>query len=211
MSAYEKYVQSLIKSAHSIYRYGSVVYGTATPGISDEDFVVVLDDCNIKDETQCQVDNCQYTFYPEEMWQQMIKDNNVCAMECLMLPDEFVVKDSGYTFNNLWSVVKPEKIREQFSATASNSWVKCKKKLTVEKDFAPRIAKKSLWHSLRLLMFGIQILKYGKIIDFQCANDLYDEIVNNPCNDWQYYKDKYQPMYNALKSEFRAYDRIDKT
>ena len=92
MSAYEKYVQSLIKSAHSIYRYGSVVYGTATPGISDEDFVVVLDDCNIKDETQCQVDNCQYTFYPEEMWQQMIKDNNVCAMECLMLPDEFVVK-----------------------------------------------------------------------------------------------------------------------
>ena len=202
---FEKDIQNLIDPALEIYRYGSVVYGTAVPGVSDEDFVVVLKDSCIADEMQCEVDNKQYTFYPESRWRKMIEDNDVCAMECLMLPDEFIIKGRKYDLQN---IIDPEKIRRQFSATASNSWVKCKKKLTVEKDFAPRVGKKSLWHSLRLLMFGIQILKYGKIYDYGCANGLYDKIVNNPSNDWQYYKDNYQSLYNTLKSEFRSFDRI---
>jgi hypothetical protein len=85
--------------------------------------------------------------------------------------------------------------------------VKCKKKLTVTEDFAPRIGKKSLWHALRILDFGTQILQHGKIINFQSMNHLYDEIVNNPCDDWEFYKHKYQPIYNALRSAFRQAER----
>jgi hypothetical protein len=80
-----------------------------------------------------------------------------------------------------------------------------KKKLTVEKDYSPYIAKKSLFHSLRILIEGIQIAKYQKIIDYSQANYLWEEIVNNKVNDWSYYKEKYQPLYNKLNSEFRIY------
>ncbi len=85
--------------------------------------------------------------------------------------------------------------------------MKCKKKLTVEKDYNPYIGKKSLWHSFRILMFGIQMLETGKIYDYSCANFLYDEIVNNPENDWNYYKEKYQKLYNSYKSKFRSFDQ----
>jgi hypothetical protein len=95
-----------------------------------------------------------------------------------------------------------DKIREEFSRIASNSWVKCKKKLIIEKDYNPYIAKKSLFHSLRILMFGIQIMKLGKIVDFSEANIYYKDIMDSP-NDWEYLKEKYQPIYNKLKSEFR--------
>lgn len=54
-------------------------------------------------------------------------------------------------------------------------------------------------------MFGIQIYKYDKIINFCEANSLYNEIVMNECNDWNYYKTKYQEPLNKLKTEFRKY------
>ena len=103
--------------------------------------------------------------------------------------------------------IVPAKIREQFSRTASNSWVKCKKKLVVEDSFNPRVGKKSLWHSLRIIEFGIQILRTGKINNYGCVNHLYDPIVNNTHNDWEHYQHYYQPIYNAKKSMFRLAEK----
>ena len=96
------------------------------------------------------------------------------------------------------------KLRKSFSAKASNSWVKAKKKLEVEHDYY--IGKKSLWHSLRLLIFGISIAQSvtkKEELDFAIANFLYDRIVNNPRNDWAYFKAEYQETYNKLRSDFR--------
>ena len=36
-----------------------------------------------------------------------------------------------------------------------------------------------------------------------CMNHLYDEIVLCESNDWEYYKNKYKPFYNSIKTEFR--------
>lgn len=76
-----------------------------------------------------------------------------------------------------------------------------KKKLTVEVE-SEHIGTKSLWHSLRILMFGIQIAKHGKIIDWQEANKYSDDIKYNP--SWEYLKHQYQPIKNELASEFRV-------
>lgn len=192
--------EQIFKIALNVYHYGSFVYGTFQKNVSDYDYIVIIPDAlNELDNKQFEKDNCQYSFFTKTTWQQKLDNNDVDAMETYFLPKQFIVKETVKFSTN---IVK-EKIRENFSKTASNSFVKCKKKLTVEKDFAPRVGKKSLWHSLRIINFGTQILKYGRIKDYTSVNYLYDEIVNCESNDWKYYKEKYQQLYNKMKTEFR--------
>lgn len=185
----------------NVYLNGSRVYGTNKKD-SDYDFIVVVKE-NTYGSDHVRDENCDYSIVTKEEWDKQAKENSVDFCECYFLPKKFkIIENYVPEFE-----FKKENIRSSFSSVASNSWVKCKKKLTVEKDFAPYIGKKSLWHSLRILQFGIQILRDGKITDYSSANSLYNEIVGCDSNDWEYYKEKYQKTYNALKSEFRAYDK----
>lgn len=194
-------MKHLIDKALNIYKYGSTVYGTYVDGVSDKDFILVLPDTSeCENGFQFEIDNCQYTCYQESEWRRMLYAHDVCAVETVFLPETDIVRETvHFDF-----CVDKNKLRESFSHVASNSWVKCKKKLTVEKDYAPRIGKKSLWHALRILDFGIQIAQYGRIVSFGSTNDMYDEIVNCEINDYAYYKQKYQALYNAKKSLFRT-------
>lgn len=178
------------------YPYGSRVYGTNTE-LSDYDCILVCEE-DIPGPIQYTEKNTDFTIYSQKMWDEMAKENTVVFMECFFLDKSLKQETFIPEFT-----INPEKIRRNFSKTASNSWVKCKKKLTIEKDFAPRIGKKSLWHSLRIIMFGIQILNFGRIVNYQEANTFYNEIVNNYSNNWEEYKTKYQPVYNSLKTKFR--------
>lgn len=74
--------------------------------------------------------------------------------------------------------------------------------------------KKSLFHSLRILMFGIQIAQFGKIVNYEevCsdlmklirkANELWKEIDSDPSVEWDHYHQKYKKEFNRLKSKFR--------
>lgn len=192
--------EQIFKIALNVYHYGSFVYGTFQKEISDYDYIVIIPDkFSDLDKEQFETDDCQYSFYTQSTWQEKLNNNDVDAIETYFLPQEFIIKETV----KFQTEIKKEKIRENFSKTASNSFVKCKKKLIVEKDFAPRVGKKSLWHSLRIIDFGIQILKYGKIKDYTSTNYLYDEIVNYEDNNWKYYKEKYQQLYNKMKTEFR--------
>jgi predicted nucleotidyltransferase len=65
------------------------------------------------------------------------------------------------------------------------------------------IAKKSLWHSFRIIYFGIQLATTGKIINYSEANYLYDDIVLNSSNDVEYYKQIFLKSHNELMTKFR--------
>ena len=98
--------------------------------------------------------------------------------------------------------VDKDLIRKNISSTASNSFVKCKKKLTVQDSYSPRIGKKSLWHSIRLLDFGTQIMNFGKIVNYQSVNNIYNQSMEAQDN-WNYLKEQFQPIYNKYHSEFK--------
>ena len=167
---------------------------------SDYDYIVIVpDDAEELDEQQFECDNCQYTTHTAKSWQEMLDRCGVDAIECYFLPEQFIVKEA-VTF--IADITKT-KIRNSFSHVASNSFVKCKKKLEVEESYDPKVGKKSLWHSLRIVDFGIQILEHGKIVDYTSMNHLYDDIVKSEETDWEYFKKKYKPVYNALKTKFR--------
>lgn len=195
------FISELFCNALNIYRYGSYVYGTYINGVSDIDYIIIVpNSMSGLNDQQFECEKIQCTVYTEATWQQMLDNCEVDAMECYFLPERFIVKETEVFIAD----ITREKIRSSFSHVASNSFVKCKKKLEVEKDFSPVIGKKSLWHSLRIVDFGIQILEHDSIINYSSMNHLYDEIVRNDINDWQYFKEKYKPIYNALKTKFRA-------
>lgn len=197
-------LRTILNNSLNIYHYGSFVYGTFVEGKSDMDFIVILPDTYIKlDGKQFENNNSQYSFFTKSTWQQKLDNNDVDAIETYFLPSKFIVKETEF----FHTYIIPQKIRSNFSKVASNSFVKCKKKLEVKDSFNPRVAKKSLWHSLRIINFGIQILSKGKIENYDSLNYLYNEIINAKTNDWKYFKEKYQPIYNSLKSQFRTYDK----
>lgn len=189
-----------------IFLRGSAIYGTFEHGVSDLDYLVVVDDsCNWmlsdyqKGEFQFKVVdyylgiNNDYTFMTQANFVTSVRNNEIDKLECI-----FARRDEYY--DSLF-ILDKWKLRRSVSSICSNSWVKAKKKLIVDKDYDLRIAQKSLWHSLRIYMFGIQIAKYNTIKDFSEANYLWDEIKNEPNPVWDVYYAKYKPLFNKLRSE----------
>lgn len=186
---------------------GSRVYGTYEKGVSDTDYLVVVPDSfyNLLSqyprhifEYKDKFANVDYQFVCEKDFIAQIEKHDIAALECIFSPT--LKGDSKGMYQEYFKLDK-WKLRESVSAVCSNSWVKAKKKLTVEKDYDLRIGQKSLWHSMRIYMFAIQIAQTGKIYDYSCANDLWWEIKSAETPTWDYYKEKYQEKFNNLRSE----------
>ncbi len=178
------------------YLYGSRVYGNFRND-SDYDYIVILHPNKRKEQFSDNLINV--TFYSLGEHSVRLTNNEPSAMECYFLPKEFVLKEDWMSIIN----VVHFKLRESFSAKASNSWVKAKKKLTVTESYNDYVGKKSLWHALRLLDFGTQIARDGRINDYGSCNGFYDEVMY--CNDWNEMFEKYKKLYNKKSSEFKKF------
>ena len=201
-------LNSLIENKNilAIYPHGSQIYETLKDK-SDLDYIVIIEnDYNIEEQVSLYDEtikrNLDFNFYTEKKWIEMCDLNHIDALESMSVIQHNLAIKNNKQFE---VIIDKIKLRRSISSVVSNAWSKAHKKLTVDKDYSPYIAKKSLWHCFRILMFGIQIYKFGKIVDLTEANSLYDEIVNCEINDWIFYKTKYQPKLNKLKIEFKKY------
>jgi len=187
------------KDILNLYHYGSVVYNCKGTN-SDNDYIVVVNNDSEYQE-QLKINNNDYSFYKESEFRELIKKHEITALECLFLDSKFIVRETvKFDFE-----LDLQQLRESISKKSSNSFVKAKKKLIVEKDYDLYVGKKSLFHSLRIILFGTQIAIYGKITNYEEANIYYNDIVNNDVVEWEYFKNIYQPIYNNLKTEFRKW------
>jgi len=175
------------------YLYGSYVYGTNDEK-SDVDYIYVVEKQSEK-EKQIFSNNMNITYYPLDYFKSMVERHKVSALECVFLPEKFKIELCPVDFNLNFSL-----LRCSFSEKASNSWVKAGKKIDLHKEY--RIGKKSLFHSLRILNFGIQVAKSG-FIDFTLANKYWFEIMKQDYKEWKDFKKYWKPEYNRLKSEFK--------
>lgn len=171
-----------------VYPYGSIVYGCSTKN-SDSDYIVVVD----SDEHlyySVREDEADYTVYSKPTFIEKIQEHHISALECIFQKDDDpFLKYFKYD---------AEKLRRNISAISSNSFVKCKKKMREGEEY---IAKKSMFHSLRILMFGIQIANYKKIVNYKVANEILPTIMD--MKDWDEIKFTCQPIFNELKSAFK--------
>ena len=176
------------------YLYGSYVYGTNDEE-SDIDYIQVVDVQGEK-EKQRFSDNMNITSYPLDYFQSLVNKHVVSSLECVFLNDKYKIEIVPLHFKLDLSL-----LRRSFSEKASNSWVKAHKKIDMHNEY--RLGRKSLFHSLRILSFGIQIANFGKIVDYQAANDYWYKIMDQNYFCWEDYKKHWQSEYNRLKSEFK--------
>jgi predicted nucleotidyltransferase len=208
---YDKILESfnvLDKDILAVYPYGSRIYGTATEA-SDYDFVVVLK--NLKVESD-QLDAADYpitiNLYSEESFRDRLAKHRISTLECIFLPSDQILKETKFPFK-----LDKVKLRESISEKASKDFNQCKKRLSDSQGWNPVTnepyvrkvyeAKKSLFHCFRIIDFGLQIAKNGKIINYASCNQLWQEILNDPSENWEDYKAKYQETYNNKMTEFR--------
>lgn len=178
-----------------VFPYGSRVYGTATEK-SDYDYIVVVDsDKDIKYDFER--DNTNVHVYSESVFKILIERHDIAVLECIFS------KENNYEFK-----LDLERLRRSISAVASNSFVKCKKKLMLGPDFNPYVGKKSLFHSVRILGEGIQIAKYGKIVDFGASNHYLQEIM--AIDSWEELRARFEPIVKELRREFKKLAPMDK-
>lgn len=183
----------------NVYPYGSRVYGTHGSQ-SDHDYIVVMKNGALdKDSLDSSYHKLNVTIYSQDSFQEKLNLHKISALECFFVPDSFMLKKLhkfSFTLNK-------KILRESISEKASQSWVKSKKKFEVVQDRNVYIAKKSLFHSLRIIDFGIQIASKGSIENYGSSNYLWEEIYTNPADQWQPYKDQYQEFFNNQMTEFR--------
>lgn len=139
--------------------YGSRVYGTATDQ-SDEDYMaIVLQDRDCTGE-EYRHNSLNVHLYNRVDFQRQLGIHKIHALEAWSMPDSPCPKHFKWKLNlNL--------LRDAISEKASHSFVKAKKKIEVEKDFY--VGQKSLFHSLRILIFGTQVATQGKIVDYSTS------------------------------------------
>jgi predicted nucleotidyltransferase len=176
-----------------IYVFGSRVYGTSGYD-SDWDFIMIANNSVSNQEIRSGDFNI-HIITPSE-FEKMLKSHHPGAIECFYAPKEFRLLEL-IKFDFKLSIPS---LRHSFSHTNSNSWVKCKKKLD-QGDYY--IGVKSLFHSLRIPMFGIQIAKDGFISDFSCANKINDILITKNDWTWEELDQKFRPLKNKIMSDFR--------
>lgn len=188
------------------FEHGSTVYGTNNEN-SDVDIVIVVPDKYSdfldnfeKSIYQFKTSSKDYEFVTKSNYVKLIKNYDIMAIESLFLPKKNIINGNLGNYRKYF-VLDKWKIRQSFSGTASNSWAKAHKKMTVEKDFDMYTGQKSLFHSLRILDFANQLCEHGRIIDYSSINSYWKDICNEKEPSWEKYKKKYKPVYNSLRSK----------
>lgn len=176
----------------NIYVFGSQVYGTTNYN-SDWDFTMVANTPNTNQEIRSGDFNIHVM--TEDQFLKNLRDHHSSTVEAFFAPSEFRLQED-VKFN--WEPNIPS-LRHSFSHISSNSWVKCKKKME-QGDYY--IGVKSLFHSLRIPMFGIQIAKTGKIYDFSEANFIHDKIFSREWT-WDELDSEFRTLRNNILSDFR--------
>lgn len=180
----------------NVYQFGSHVYGTATPQ-SDDDYIVVVKEYE-------ESPSIDIHYMTVSAFQTGLDNMDIQCLECYFLDQKHILKET-VQFN---FTLHKTNLRVAISTVANGSWIKGKKKLTVMADYEKYLAVKSIFHSLRILDYGIQLAEESKIYDYTSSNyilndlmKLYNQYERNEL--WETIEVKYKKVFNKRKSIFK--------
>lgn len=189
-------IEKHYEGEYELFPFGSRVYGTERTD-SDYDYIAVLNS-NKYPEIGSTLEEGEVTvhLHTRRDFTKMIERHDVRAMECIYLVGG----------------EKPEidlgNLRKAFSTVANGAWIKGKKKLIVSADYNKMQAIKSIFHSIRIFDYGIQIVTNGNISEPARYKWLLVELhllANQYERDelWEKIFDKYHTIYKDVASQFK--------
>ena len=191
----------------NVYLFGSRVYGSA--GIdSDYDLIVVAN--SMQEAAEIRSGDLNIHIHTPDKFRKDLFDFDMHNLECLFAPDfariqmKVPVVDANFK-------IKPEQLKFKAMSQSYNSFHKAKLKF-LDEDFYT--GGKSLYHSLRILMFAIQILGINRrIYNFGEANDIWKKVQNDIlCMEnseseylrpWEYMKNEWLPIKIELENKLK--------
>lgn len=181
----------------NVYQFGSRVYGSHH-STSDYDYIVIADEWFDAEDINIHV-------YTVAQFELALNNADIQVLECVFAPEQFKLKHKLH----FYFILDKSKLRRSISTITSNSWVKGKKKLTVAGDYDVNLAIKSVFHSIRILDFGIQIATEGKIVNYSSSNYILEDLWKLSTSYqrdelWQQIDAKYRKMFNSQSSTFKS-------
>jgi hypothetical protein len=173
--------------------------------------------------------DAQVWMYNVETFRKLVALNTTYVIECIFLPEKFKwiekkkFSDEFQVDNNLLQ-------QSVLNHSRSHLFMACKnmtEKLfpsenadTETRDVINRMSKdpiwnhslipenynfyktkKLIWHSIRLLYFGIDIKRSGQLTDYTKANYLYEDLLAMESHRWMDFRNQYISIYNQLTNE----------
>lgn len=183
----------------NIYPYGSQVYGNSNLD-SDLDYIIVFKSAFLENgafrNNAISSSNraMQGVCYSRTGFIDAINNYEIGALECLSLPDEMIIQKK-WDFKIQKFVVKD--MVDKIIQKESNSWHAAINH-RIRGDIY--LAKKGVYHALRILEFGLQLKEHQKIVDFTVTNALKETIMFNDDFHIRDYVEHRDNLVNNLKS-----------
>jgi predicted nucleotidyltransferase len=178
------------KSVKNIYMFGSRVYGNYHD-LSDYDFIVIGDTLKYQEITKGDIN---IHIFNNNLFQRNLEDFDMRAIECVMAPSNAKLKEvTKFKFK-----MNKKKFRESIFFQVNKNWRVGKKKFADGDVYG---GKKRIYHSIRILLFAIQLLKKNKIVDWGEANQYSVVIKNDNHTEWDYYRLQYETLKQSLEKK----------
>jgi predicted nucleotidyltransferase len=159
----------------AIYPYGSRVYGTNSEN-SDFDYIIVTKSAFLKNgafkQNAISSDDksIQAVLYSRTGFIDALNNYEIGALECIYLDPSMVLLSKWPFRVQKWD---EKELANKIIQKASASWHIASRQ---SKDGFKAIAKKGIFHSLRILMFGLQLKEHQTIYNYSEANELKTEM-----------------------------------
>lgn len=181
---------------------GSRVYGVNIQD-SDWDITIVSNEISGYRFIEFYIDGFNYDInaYSPEEFKARLERHEMKELEILSYPKEFVLIES-VKFN---TEINRTQLINMVIKESDELWYRAKSKLDSKTDVYQAL--KTIWHSIRFLIFAEQILRYGSIEKIKAANVLRDPIVNSKQKSFDYFNNLFGELREKMKNELNS--RID--
>lgn len=185
----------------NIYTFGSRLHGTNNLD-SDYDYFLVASTLNEHKEIKAtNKNNLKLNIHviTLDKFKSDLNQYKMSRIESIMAPIDFIIMEKepiAFSF-------KKDKIKKSIKYQSYESWSIAKSRINNEDDSYR--AKKSAFHSLRMLDYGIQILEFNKIVDFGSMNHIYEKIKSPKIKNWDDIKKEFFSYKIELEKKLEKY------
>lgn len=163
----------------NIYVFGSRVYGTHR---IDSDYDVIVVACSVNSNVEFRNGDYNVHVTTPDVFEDQLVRHSINNLECIYAPFNAQIHQE-INYNKIFNL-KNGMLKKTLITQSTSAWSKGRKRIESGNIIG---GAKSLYHSIRILDFGIQIIKYKCIKDFSSTNNIWKMLDESECLKWEDY------------------------